>query len=185
MKKDKKRGVGRPRAYTKAALEKAVLKYFDSITYEAIARNAMGQEIKNKLGEPIILEYYAKPPSKQDLCLFLGIDTDTWLNYSKHDKHPELTNITDYANLKMEAYNVNELVTREKGVDGIKFNLSHNYGWAAKREIEVGEKTRKALSIDSMSMAEKMAMLKTALADIGEGGFAEGFDDEAENEDEE
>lgn len=185
MKKTKKRSVGRPRSYTKAGLEKAVMKYFDSITYEAVARNRMGQEITNKLGEPIVIEYYAKPPSKQDLCLELHIDPDTWLNYSNHDKYPEFTHITDYANLKLEAYNVNELLTREKNIDGFKFNLAHNYGWASKREVEVGEKTRRALSIDSMSMAEKMAMLKTALTDLGEGGFAEGFDDEAENENEE
>ena len=135
LKKDKKRGVGRPRCYTKAALEKAVMKYFDSITYDAIARNAMGQEIKNKLGEPIMLEYYAKPPSKQDLCLFLGIDRGTWLNYCNHDEHPELKAITDYAHLRCEAYLAGELVAREKAVDGIKFNLANNYGWAAKREI--------------------------------------------------
>lgn len=180
-----KKRVGRPQKYTKKTLEKAVLRYFDSITYDAIARDATGQAIKNKLGEPIMLECYAKPPSKMDLCLFLGIDRGTWLNYCNHDEHPEFKAITDYVHLRCEAYLAGELVVRERGVDGIKFNLANNYGWSAKREIEVGEKTRKALSVDSMSMAEKMTMLKSALADLGEGGFAEGFDDEAENEDEE
>jgi hypothetical protein len=71
-------------------------------------------------------------------------------------------------------------VKREKGVDGIKFNLANNYGWSAKREIEVGEQTRKAMSIDNMSMAEKLAMLKAAMADIGDG--YEGFSDESEDE---
>lgn len=185
MEKCKKKRAGRPKKYTKSALERAVIRYFDSITYEAIARNAIGQELKNKLGEPIVLECYAKPPSKMDLCLYLGIDRGTWLNYSDHDLHPEFKEITDYVHLRCEAYLAGELVVREKGVDGIKFNLANNYGWSAKREVEVGEKTRRALSIDTMSMAEKMAMLKTALADLGEGGFAEGFDDEAEDENEE
>ncbi len=181
-KKQTKNPVGRPPKFTKKGLEKAVMRYFDSISYEVDAVNMAGKPIINKLGEPVKKLYYASPPSKLDLCLYLGIDRGTWLNYCDHEKHPEFKDITDYAHLRCEAYLAGELVSRVKGVDGIKFNLSNNYGWSAKREVEMGEKTRAALSIDSMSMAEKMAMLKAAMDDIGEGGFAEEFDDAAETD---
>ncbi len=182
MGKSEKRSVGRPRKYTKKTLEKEVERYFDSITYLDEARTITGQLILNRHGETIKIERYVTPPSKMDLCLFLGIDRGTWLNYSDHEQHPELEEITEYVHLRCEAYLTSELVSREKGVDGIKFNLANNYGWASKREVEVGEKTRKALSIDSMSMAEKMNALRSAMAHIGEGGVAEDFDDEAEDE---
>lgn len=179
MAEKKKNPVGRPKKYTKKSLEKAVLEYFDSITYEYETK------IINKLGARVKEECYVKPPSKFDLCLYLGIDRGTWLNYCDHERYPEFKEITDYAHLRCEAFLAEELVRREKGVDGIKFNLSNNYGWAAKREVEVGEKTRAALSIDSMSMAEKMAMLKAAMADIDESGYGEGFNDESQDETEE
>lgn len=176
MAKNEKKSVGRPKKYTKAALERAVLRYFDSITYEYELKNAV-----NRLGEPIRLEAYAKPPLKMDLCLYLGIDRGTWLNYCDHDKHPEFKDITEYVHLRCEAYLATELVRREKGVDGIKFNLSNNYGWSAKREVEVGDKTRRVLAIDTMSMAEKLALLRSATADLGDG--YEDFNDESEPED--
>ncbi len=182
MSKAGKRPVGRPPKYTKKRLEEAVMKYFDSISYEVDAVNMKGETIYNKLGEPVKKLYYASPPSKLDLCLYLGIDRGTWLNYSNHDEHPELKDITDYVHLRCEAYLASELVSREKGVDGIKFNLSNNYGWSAKREVEVGEKTRKALSIDTMSMAEKLALLKSASADMGDE--YEDFSDESEENEE-
>ena len=182
MSETKKRSVGRPKSYTKAQLERAVLKYFDSITYEVDATDVKGKPVYNKLGEQIKVTCYASPPSKLDLCIFLHIDRGTWLNYCDHAKHPELKEITDFVHLKCEAYLSSELVKREKGVDGIKFNLANNYGWSAKKEVEVGEKTREVLSINSMSMAEKLAMLKAAAGDLEEGGFGEGFDDGSQDE---
>ena len=180
MGRQKKNSVGRPTKYTKTQLEKAVIRYFDSITYEVDATDEHGKPLYNILGEPIKFTRYVSPPSILDMCLNLGINRGTWFNYCDHEKHPELKDITEYVRLRCEAYLTSELVKREKGVDGIKFNLANNYGWSAKREIEVGEQTRKAMSIDNMSMAEKLAMLKAAMADIGDG--YEGFSDESEDE---
>ena len=182
MAEKSKKKPGRPKKYTKKSLETAVERYFDSITFVQTARDQSGKEIRNRHGEKIMVECYAAPPSKMGLCLFLGIDRGTWLNYSDHEQHPELKKITEYVNMRIEAYLESELVRREKGVDGIKFNLSNNYGWSAKKEVEIGEKTRNALSIDTMTMAEKMATLRSAMEHIGEGGIAENFDDEAAEE---
>lgn len=181
MGKQKNNPVGRPRKYTKPQLEKAVCRYFESISYEVDVTDEHGEKRYDKHGEPLKVIRYTSPPSKLDLCLFLGIDRGTWLNYCNNELHPELKDITDYVHLRCEAYLTSELVRREKGVDGIKFNLANNYGWAAKKEIEVGDKTRKALAIDTMSMAEKLALLRSATADLG-GGY-EGFNDESEPED--
>lgn len=180
--KTKKRR-GAPIKYTARKLEAAVMRYFDSISYEADVVDEHGKRIINLVGEPVKQIRYAIPPSKQDLCLYLHIDRGTWLNYSNHEKHPEMADITEYANLRCEAYLSYELVRREKGVDGIKFNLQNNYGWTNKKEVEVGEKTREVLSIDSMTLAEKMAAIRAAAGDIEENGFGDFDDGEGEAED--
>ena len=179
-KKKKKRGAHAK--YTPLSLERAVDRYFDSICYRVQARDPMGNPIKNMAGEDVMQIRYVSPPSKLDLCLFLGIDRSTWQNYCDREKHPEMAPITDYVHLRCEAYLASELVRREKGVDGIKFNLQNNYGWTSKKEVEVGEKTRAALSIDQMTLAEKMAAIRAAAGDIEENGFGDYADGSEEAE---
>lgn len=144
-----KMGVGRPKKYTKKGLEKAVEKYFSSISRDAD-------------GEAWAAEY-KRPPTVSGLCLYLGVDRSTWQNYADRELHPEFQEITAYAKMRMEAYLEEQLLTREKNVQGLIFNLQNNYGWREKREVELGGESRKAVSsgaqAQSMSIAEKVALL--------------------------
>lgn len=150
-------GAGRPKKYTKKGLEKAVEGYFASISKDAD-------------GEAWAAEY-KRPPTVGGLCLYLGIDRSTWQNYADGRLHPELQEITAYARMRMEAYLEEQLLTREKNVQGLIFNLQNNYGWREKREVELGGETRRTVAESAqarpMSIAEKMAVLREASKVLG------------------
>lgn len=143
-------GAGRPKKYTKKSLQEAVDGYFSSIS-------------RDGGGEAWAAEY-KKPPTVSGLCLYLGIDRSTWQNYSDRSLHPEFAEITAMARVRMEAYLEEQLLTREKNVQGLIFNLQNNYGWREKRDVELGGETRQAVAsgaqAQSMSIAEKMALLE-------------------------
>lgn len=140
-------GAGRPKKYTKKGLEKAVNGYFASISR----------------GGDVWAAEYTRPPTVSGLCLYLGIDRSTWQNYSDPKLHPEFREITAYAKMRMEAYLEEQLLTREKNVQGLIFNLQNNYGWREKREVELGGETRRTVAdsaqVRTMSIAEKVALL--------------------------
>lgn len=76
--------------------------------------------------------------------------------------HPELQDITQTARARIEAYLEEQLLTREKGLQGIIFNLQNNYGWKQKTEMELGEKTRQTVTAQSMSAYDKIAAITAA-----------------------
>lgn len=140
-------GRGRPRRYTAKSLEDAAERYFLSISRqtpvtEAVQterRDSMGhviyeqRPVLNSLGEEVMRTEYFLPPSIGGLCESLGIDKSTWANYSNSKKHPEFARITERVKEKMQAWNEQELLTREgKDLKGIIFNLEHNYGYGEK-----------------------------------------------------
>lgn len=176
--------MGRPKKYTKKGLEKAVDGYFASISRKVRALDEDGEAVYNDAGDSIWVTEYVRPPTVGGLCLYLGIDRSTWQNYADRKLHPELAEITAYARVRMEAYLEEQLLTREKNVQGLIFNLQNNYGWREKREVELGGETRRAAAEGAqargMSIAEKMALLEevwsgdvcrwqTPIADRAEG----------------
>ena len=156
-------GAGRPKKYTKKSLQAAVDGYFASISRTVQALDDDGKPMRNDAGEPIRVVEYVRPPSVGGLCLYLGIDRSTWQNYADRKLHPELAGVTAYARMRMEAYLEEQLLTREKNVQGLIFNLQNNYGWREKREVELGGETRRTVAesaqAGNMSIAEKMALL--------------------------
>lgn len=155
--------MARPKKYTKKGLETAVEGYFASISG----------------GEAWEAEY-KRPPTVSGLCLYLGIDRSTWQNYADPKLHPEFQEITAYAKTRMEAFLEEQLLTREKNVQGLIFNLQNNYGWREKREVELGGEARKAVSAgveaQSLSIAEKVALLaeqREALAEAEQDDLVE------------
>ena len=66
----------------------------------------------------------------------------------------------------MEAYLEQELLTREKSVQGLIFNLQNNFGWKQKQEVELGRDTRESMK-HAATYHEKLAMLRM---DDPEGG---------------
>lgn len=161
--------VGRPKKYkTKKALADAIERYFRSISRTIQAQEALtGTEIYNDDGEAIMLTQYIRPPSITGLCLHLGIDRSTWQNYCDEQQHPEFTAITGMTRSRIEAWLEEQLLIREKGVQGIIFNLQNNYGWKQKQEVELGEKTRKSAAAQGMSVYDKMAVIAAAQAAAG------------------
>lgn len=150
---------GRKPKYTRTTFRAAVDKYFQSICYTAPLLNRDGKPQLNDDGEEIKLLRYAKPPCKSALCLFLGIDRSTWQNYANAGLHPELADICEEACARIEVYLEEELLTRQKSVQGIIFNLQNNYGWKQKQEVEIGEDTRKQMAAGSVSLEEKLAVI--------------------------
>lgn len=148
---------GRPKKYTKKKLREETERYFRSISRTILARDDTGGIIRNDDGDEIQLLQYVVPPSIAGLCLQLGIDRSTWQNYADPALHPELEDVAAEARARIEAYLEQELLTREKGLQGIIFNLQNNYGWRQKQEVELGEKTRSSRGPVRCCIADKLA----------------------------
>lgn len=177
--------MGRPRKYTtRAKLDEAVERYFRSISHTVDAEKYVPtgecdskgrpvmklEKILNEDGRPIKLTEYIRPPMASALCLYLGITRQTWAEYCDHDKHPEFTDTTTRARARMECWLEEQLLTRQKGVQGIIFNLTNNYGWSDKREIELGGETRRAVAGERLSLSEKLGLIAAACEDYASGG---------------
>ena len=130
--------MGRPKSFkTPKAFEKAVEAYFKSIC------TAEGE--------------YKKPPTLSGLCLFLDISRDTFASYAKIEGYSDTAR---RARARVEAFLEECLIAREKGVQGIIFNLQANFGWREKHEISVADDEQTQLF--AMSMEEKLAVIRDA-----------------------
>lgn len=172
--------MARPREYTPEKLERAVNKYFRSITRRVVRkemvptgeRDSKGRMIYeqrpviNSLGQEVEITEYILPPSVADLCQALGIHRSTWANYCDHKLHPEFTDLTEQACERMKAWNERELLTRPgKDIKGVMFNLQTNYGYGGeKHEMELGSGARSALC--GAPVSDRAAMLKELLDEL-------------------
>jgi hypothetical protein len=145
--------MGRPREYTAYSLERAVNRYFRSITRQKALTEMVPtgetdekghavlrpEAIINDLGQQVVITEYIIPPSVGDLCDTLRIHRSTWANYCDPDLHPEFREITEATRSRMQAWNERELLTRQgKDVKGIIFNLQQNYDYGGeKHEMEL------------------------------------------------
>lgn len=163
---------GRPPIFkTEKALEKAVNAYFNAISTKRPVPNTFNSDGKQYY-ETIFLE----APTVSGLCLFLRISRKTWENYCADDK---FAFVTERTKMRMEAYCENILLTREKGsLQGVIFNLQHNYGWRDKKTVELGAETVDALG--NLSLAEKMSMV--AALKSGELDIPEPIEDDEDDE---
>lgn len=158
---------GRPPFFkTENELEKAVNAYFNSISSKRLIP-----------GTESCKTFYHEAPTVNGLCLFLGINRRTWENYCSDEK---FSSVTERARMRMEAYCEQILLTREKGsLQGVIFNLQHNYGWKDKKTVELGEETVDALG--NLSLSEKMAMVASLKS--GELDIPEPIEDDEDDED--
>ena len=133
--------------YTPEKLEKAVKKYFRSISREITVTEtvATGEKDKdghmiytqkpvlNSLGKEMKTIQYLIPPTVGGLAAFLGIHRDTWNTYCKD---PDFSDTVTYAQGRMHAYLEQEMLTRPgKDLKGILFNLENNYGYKDRVEV--------------------------------------------------
>ena len=183
-----RRIVGRPRSYTPQKLARAINRYFSSISREREIweKTPDGEDengktiyktvrVINSLGEPATeIEYFVKP-SIAGLCAFLHIHRDTWNSYS-HDE--DYRDICAAASGEIEAYLCSQL-GNGKGDSGIIFNLTHNYGWKNRIELEAGEHTRKAVANIPRTLEDKLKFLQEhGYAVPGAGGEDDDSDED-------
>lgn len=169
---------GAPQKYkTAKSLRQAVDKYFRSISAKVQMSSLTGDPILNEDGEPVVRTEYIIPPQIPAMCLALGITDRTWRRYCDHELHPEFEDVTEEAMLRFKSYLVDQSLTREKGLQGILFNLEVNHGCSRKQEIELGEKTRSVLPKVELSIEEKLAVIAAA-AKAAEEGVIDGETDD-------
>ena len=163
---------GAPKKFeTPQQLANACDKYFRSISRVVELTEKIDTGKFNKAGKPIIehrpiINDYGKPatareyfrkPSISGLCNYLHICRDTWSEYANRD---EYRNICASVKQEIEEYLVSRL-GNGKGDAGIQFELSQNYGWRNRVEVEAGAETRESMKHSNLSMAEKLECLKS------------------------
>ena len=186
--------IGRPmgtKKYKAATFRRGCEAYFASISYRRpVTRPEM---VLDDDGCPVLDDYghtrykqvqiitadgkeawetcWIEPPSIQALCLHLGIDASTFSRYQKADpEDPDSEKLAEAAKLakaRVEAYLISRLEDKS-AANGTKFNLQHNFGWMEKKEIELGAGAQKAVTATSMTMEEKLALLKEIGAEVPE-----------------
>ena len=142
--------MGAQKKYTAKTLERAVRRYFKSITRQTtlMERQPTGElddkgheifirvPVVNSLGQEVIYTEYLFPPSVGDLSAFLGIHRSTWNAWGDGEKYPEYQEIIQWASGMMHAYLERESLTRSgKDLKGVLFNLENNYGYKEQQRV--------------------------------------------------
>lgn len=126
----------------------AVKRYFEGISrMEEVTETATTGELDryghpvteprtvfNGKGRPVMRRRFALPPSIQGLVLELGLDMAEWKRLTSQEGWQTAAQAADGI---CEAWLVEQLLTRNKGVEGIKFALTHNYGWSEKQSLSL------------------------------------------------
>lgn len=183
---------GRPKKYTAAGFQRACEAYFDSICYRekrlkrVMVMNDDGtpamddkghirhryEQVKTADGKLAYETVWIEPPSLTGLCLYLGIDRATFSRYGTYDpEHPEesekFCNTVTRARGRVEAYLESRLEDKS-AARGAIFNLQQNFGWKERKELELGAGAQRAVASASMTMEEKLALLKEIGAEVPE-----------------
>lgn len=129
---EKKNAGGRPLKYTPDDFSKRINRYFNSISYYEDVLNDAGEPAIDIDGEKIIKVVYATPPSILGMCLSIGINRETLLEYSNRE---QFSDTIKQAKAKVEQY-LGDQLNRTTQVAGIIFNLKNNFGWKDVQTIE-------------------------------------------------
>lgn len=123
---------GRPLKYAPDDFSKRINRYFNSISYYEEVLNDAGEPAIDIDGEKIIKVVYATPPSILGMCLSIGINRETLLEYSNRE---QFADTIKQAKAKVEQYLADQL-NRTTQVAGIIFNLKNNFGWKDVQTVE-------------------------------------------------
>lgn len=149
-----KPGPGKNRIYQTAEdLEKAIMDYFDGISYWEQMTDDHGELLKNVNGEPIYHLVYAVPPTHEGLALAIGVDPDTWINYRKQDWAAE---ICRYAELRIRGWRTEMISTKDR-TQGYQFLLANDSGFTGNR-VQVDVNT--ASMSDRKNILAKLAQMQ-------------------------
>lgn len=68
---------------------------------------------------------------------------------------------------RMKAWNEHEMLTRPgKDLKGILFNLTNNYGYSEKKEVELGERATKTVTAASIPLEDRQEMLRELMQEF-------------------
>ena len=123
--------MARPLKYkSKEELQIAIDKYFKACDGTMLT-DKNEQPIFNKYGQPVFIN--VKPPTVTGLALALGFTTR--LSLINYQGRKEFVNTITRAKAKIEEYAETRLYDKD-GCNGAKFNLSNNFGWKERQEID-------------------------------------------------
>lgn len=181
--------MGAKRKYGARSLRKALEGYFASISRTITLTERVptgetdewGHEVKktvdicNDAGEPIRRRIFEVPPSIGAMCDYLGIHRSTWDNYCDTSLNPDLVEATEWVNEQLLAYLEMELLTRSgSNLKGIIQYLQNHYGYAERREVEMGPGARKAMTVATIPASERAALLRELMEEFREGDESDG-----------
>lgn len=159
---------GRPKKYSVQAFRRGVNRYFAEISREKAIKEKIwtgrgddGKDIYevrpvyNELGNEATVREYLVKPSIAGLCSHLSICRDTFNEYSRTEGYSE---ICAAVKNEIESYLCSQL-GNGKGDSGIIFNLTHNFGWKNRIEVDAGEETRKSLERVPVTTDDKVRWL--------------------------
>lgn len=171
--------MGRYKIYTSdEQLREAVEGYFKSISRLETVKELVNTGQKDSWGHfileykpvmitrdgvsvPIMERVFHVPPTRGDLCSYLGISRDTWTRYCDREANPKFAETTEWAEDQLRNWRDKELLKRSgKNIKGLIHDLAINYG--------VSEKKAVSLTVDSggdlseLTDAELRAMLAKA-----------------------
>lgn len=158
---------------TPAALGRACRRYIASVSrtvpvteqYDTGKRDEYGhavtalREVKNDEGEPITYREFAVPPSITALCLYLGISRETWRRYIS--RGGEWRECGAEMREVIRDYLEREVMVRRRGIQGVIWNLEHNYS------AEDADKAE-AMSADAVSPEAQAELIRSVAARIAE-----------------
>ena len=99
---------------------------------------AKPEPVKNFKGEVIQERVYYVPPTRGDLCEYLGISRDTWTRYCDSDQNPQFEEATEWAEDRLRNWRDKELLKRSsKMTPGLIHDLDLNYKASVKQKIEI------------------------------------------------
>lgn len=122
---------GRPSIFKSAEeIQTKIDSYFESCQ-GTMLKNDEGEPVLNKYGEPIYID--RKPYTVTGLALYLGFNSrQALLNYQERE---EFNDTILRAKARIEEYAETRLYDKD-GCNGAKFNLSNNFGWKERQEVE-------------------------------------------------
>ena len=94
--------------------------------------------VKTDSGKVIQERIFYVPPTRGDLCEYLGISRDTWARYCDEDANPQFAEVTEWAEDRLRSWRDKELLKRSsKMTTGLIHDLDLNYKASVKQKIEI------------------------------------------------